>query len=176
MGGVGRMSDLYTVYFSVAGEPTDARFEFKETATAFADRLAFAGMSAAVVDEFADGETWEERTVYETDPEPLPNGLYLIADTPPQATPLAVEDGSGDRNLLNETLAEADVAPTIDGVHTASVIERDDDPRAEVAIKGRNGLAVRIGVPENTVDPFLDTVREAKYVYGDDEPGDALIG
>jgi len=40
---------------------------------------------------------------------PLPNGIYLIADTPRTATPLAVEDGSGDEALLREAIDEADV-------------------------------------------------------------------
>jgi hypothetical protein len=31
-------------------------------------------------------------------------GVYLIADTPEQATPLATEDGDGDRQLLRESL------------------------------------------------------------------------
>lgn len=45
-----------------------------------------------------------------------PNGIYLIADTPKSATPLAVEDGSGDRALLREALAEEgiEVAETVD--------------------------------------------------------------
>lgn len=33
-------------------------------------------------------------------------GLYLIADSPTTARPLAVEDGSGDKNLLAEAAAE----------------------------------------------------------------------
>ena len=39
----------------------------------------------------------------------MPNGLYLIADTPRKAHPLAVEDGSGDRALLREALEEQGV-------------------------------------------------------------------
>jgi len=33
-------------------------------------------------------------------------GVYLMADTPLTAHPLALADGSGDKNLLAETLAE----------------------------------------------------------------------
>ena len=33
-------------------------------------------------------------------------GVYLMADTPPTAHPLAIEDGSGDKQLLAETVAE----------------------------------------------------------------------
>lgn len=39
----------------------------------------------------------------------FPNGIYLLADTPRQAIPLATEAGDGDRNLLHEALAEHDV-------------------------------------------------------------------
>lgn len=41
-------------------------------------------------------------------------GLYLMADTPLTALPLAVEDGSGDKNLLAECLAEQLTGEEID--------------------------------------------------------------
>lgn len=166
------MADLYTVRFAVNSEPSDARFEFMENAKAFADRLAFAGTAATVTDEFADRD---ENPVYEAEPDPLPNGVYQIADTPPQAAPLAVEDGSGDHGILLEALAEQEVPVDVEAVQTASVL--DVEGEAVVAIKGTEGVTVRIGVPEDMVEPFKHTVREAGFVYGDDaEPDDALIG
>lgn len=97
------MADLYHVRFAVNSEPTSARFEFEENAKAFADRLSFTGITAKVTDEFADRG---ENPVYVAEPQSLPNGVYLIADTPPTAHALAVEDGSGDRGLLRECLQE----------------------------------------------------------------------
>lgn len=44
-----------------------------------------------------------------------PRGLYLLADTPLTAHPLAVEDGSGDRNLLAEVLAEHGIDADVGG-------------------------------------------------------------
>jgi hypothetical protein len=102
------MADLYNVVFAVDSEPTHARFEFESNAKRFAEALAFAGIGAKVVDGFADRGS-DDKVVYQADARPLPNGLYLIADTPPTAHPLAVEDGSGDRELLREALAEHDV-------------------------------------------------------------------
>ena len=101
------MADLYTVMFKIGNEPSSARFEIEVHAKHFADRLAFGGIKAEIHDEFN-----REGPLYTAEPESLPNGVYLIADTPPTATPLAVEDGSGDRNLLREALSEQGI--TID--------------------------------------------------------------
>jgi hypothetical protein len=113
--------------------------------------------------------------MYEADPEPMPNGVYLIADTPKTATPLATEAGDGDHGLLHEALVEHDVPVDVEGIQAASVL--DVEGEAVVAIKGTDGVTVRVGVPEDMVEPFKHTVREAGFVYGDDpEPDDALIG
>ena len=166
------MADLYTVRFAVNSEPSDARFEFEENATRFADRLAFAGIKASVYDEFTEREA---NPVYVAEPDPLPNGVYLIADTPPKAHPLATEAGDGDHGLLMECLAEHDVPVDVDDVNAASVL--DVEGEAVVAIKGKNGVTVRVGVSEDMVEPFRHTVDEAAYVYGDDPgPDDHLIG
>ena len=165
------MADLYTVRFAVNSEPTDARFEFEENARKFADRLAFAGIKATVCDEFTDRD---ENPVYVAEPDPLPNGVYLIADTPKTATPLAVEGGSGDRGLLREALAEHGVTVDVDDITAGSVL--DVDGEAVVAIKGTNGVTARVGVPQGMVDPFRHTVAEAGYVYGDTPHTDDLIG
>lgn len=54
--------------------------------------------------------------ILDLEPPSYPNGIYLIADTPKTATPLAVEDGSGDRALLREALAE-------EGIEIAEPVE-----------------------------------------------------
>lgn len=46
------------------------------------------------------------RSIKKTDPAIGQRGVYLMADTPLTAHPLALEDGSGDKNLLAEVLAE----------------------------------------------------------------------
>jgi hypothetical protein len=51
---------------------------------------------------------WNKVDAVDDTPGPFPNGVYLIADTPRTATPLAVEDGSGDRDLLREALSNHD--------------------------------------------------------------------
>lgn len=37
---------------------------------------------------------------------PMKRGIYLVADTPLSLTPLALEGGGGDKNLLVEAIAE----------------------------------------------------------------------
>lgn len=167
------MSNLYHVRFAVNSEPTSARFEFEENAKAFADKMSFTGTKATVYDEFADRE---ENPVYVAEAQSLPNGLYLLADTPPTLHPLSVEDGSGDHNLLHETLGEMSNPIDVEAIHAASVL--DVEGEAVVSIKGTEGVNVRIGVPEDKVDPLRHTVDETRYVYDPDagEDDDHLVG
>lgn len=120
-----------------------------------------------------DPDEWEPNAE-DDDTESLPRGVYLLADTPTSATPLATEAGDGDRELLREALVEHDVTVDVGDVNAASVL--DVDGEAVVAIKGTNGVTARVGVPEGMVDPFRHTVDEAAYVYDDGPHDDALIG
>lgn len=46
------------------------------------------------------------RSIKKTDPAIGQRGVYLMADTPLTAHPLALEDGSGDKQLLAEAIGE----------------------------------------------------------------------
>jgi len=62
-------------------------------------------------------------------------GLYLMADTPLTTHPLALEDGSGDNNLLAEAIAEQLTADEIDDLINELIAHRVDDDRDGTAIK-----------------------------------------
>lgn len=112
---------------------------------------------------------------------PFPNGVYLIADTPRTAMPLAVEDGSGDRDLLRETLSE--IGAVEDAVGDVHVVTAD---RADVkTVTDTEGLAVadrdnygghvttkRFEAPK--AGTFDDVVEAdgGQYVDESDEPDD----
>lgn len=61
-------------------------------------------------------------------------GLYLIADTPLTAHPLALEDGSGDKQLLAETIADELTDDEIDDVINELVRYRVEDGQDGTAI------------------------------------------
>jgi len=81
----------------------------------------------AAVDE-ANDDPEEDGVVYIT-AGGLPNGIYLMADTPPTAHPLAVEGGEGDRALLREALSE----------HGVDVVEPIRDPDERVVDEADGG-------------------------------------
>lgn len=99
--------------------------------------------------------------------EAVSRGVYLLADTPTSATPLATESGDGDHELLHEALVDHKVPVDVDEIRTSTVLDAEGE--AVVAIKGKNGVMVRVGVPKDMVGPFVHTVEECRYVY-DDEP------
>ena len=61
-------------------------------------------------------------------------GLYLMADTPLTAHPVAVEDGSGDKGLLAECIAEELTDEEIDGLINELISYRVRDDRDGTAI------------------------------------------
>lgn len=77
-------------------------------------------------DVLPDGGTVEDGT----DREPIQQrGVYLMADTPLTAHPLAVEDGSGDKQLLAEVIAEELTDDEVDSLINRLISYRvDEDP------------------------------------------------
>ena len=63
------------------------------------------------------------------DTEAIERGVYLVADTPLTAHPLAVEGGGGDTKLLAEAIAEHLDADETDGLINALIRSREGDDR-----------------------------------------------
>lgn len=62
-------------------------------------------------------------------------GIYLMADTPLTAHPLALEDGSGDKQLLAEAIGENLTDEEIDDLISELISYRVDDEQDGTDIK-----------------------------------------
>lgn len=63
------MAEMFIVYFEVNGEPTDAKFEFRENAIELAEMVADAGFDAHVVDHFGVTTDYSRKNVIIHPPE-----------------------------------------------------------------------------------------------------------
>lgn len=61
-------------------------------------------------------------------------GIYMLADTPLSATPLALEDGSGDKNLLAEVIVENLTSEDIDDLIQHLITQRVNEEHDGTAI------------------------------------------
>lgn len=124
---------------------------------------------------------WNKVDAVDDTPGPFPNGVYLIADTPRTATPLAVEDGSGDRDLLREALSNhdaiGDVLPEF-----VFVVANDRADVGAVTTNGDYAAAERDRMGGKRVKKALQYVTEDDFPIADggtdfptDEPGDTYM-
>lgn len=124
---------------------------------------------------------WGKVDAVDEVPGPFPNGVYLIADNPRAAMPLAVEDGSGDRELLRETLSEMGaVEDAVGDVHVVTANRADvktvtDTEGLALADRDNYGGHVTTKRFEAPKAGTFDDAVEAdggQYVDESDEPDD----
>jgi hypothetical protein len=100
--------------------------------------------------ELMEGRPMSEQSTSGTGRPPIQQrGVYLMADTPLKAHPLALEDGSGDKQLLAETICENLADGEVDNLISELISYRVNDGQDGTNIKCEDCGHIRETTEEN---------------------------